>query len=128
MDTMAEYLDAAKERTGIKTDMELNFAIGFKGLVVSSLRSAKKLPSDDKMITIADMAGIPKEQALMDLNIWRAAGTTAEPIYKRMAAMMRGVVLGLLLILAVTYSAPARAADFGQSHSLIKSGMYIMVN
>lgn len=124
MRTLVEYLDAAKEKTGM-SDLELGFRIGYKSLVVYQLRKGQRTINEDAMMRLADIAGISREEAALDLAIWRAKGTEAAPVYERMAAMLRGVVLSAAF-LVVTYAAPAPAADFRQETPVIKSSLYIM--
>ena len=128
MKSLDWYIDEAKARSGIKSDRELSKFLGLSHVASNYWRQRRSYPTDDTMMRLAEMAHADPQLALIELNAWRNQGTRAAPVYERMAAMMRGVVLGFLLILAVTYSAPASAADFGPSHSLIKSGMYIMEN
>ncbi len=121
MKTIGFYLDCAKEKTGLSTDLALNFALGYKGLSVSDIRNGRKFPSDHVMLKLADMAGVPPEEALLDLNSWRTKGTSAAPIYERMARALHGIVLCFMLTLpALINPTPANASIY---HSLPEKGV-----
>ena len=66
------YMDKAKKLNGLKSDLALNRALGFKSSMASILRSGKSHISDEKMIELAKLAGEDEGQALVYLNIWRA--------------------------------------------------------
>jgi hypothetical protein len=75
------YIDTAKEKQGLKSDNELQRAMGYKGSQISFFRSGKSGISDDKMIQLARLGGHDETTALMDLNMWRASTPAVQSAY-----------------------------------------------
>lgn len=84
-----DYMQLAIKRQGLKGSNHLARELGLTSGAISILHSGKSLPSDDTMIKLADLAGLPKEEALIDLNIWRSANNPeVAKIWQRMAKMI----------------------------------------
>lgn len=96
------YLDKAKENSSISSDRQLGAHLGYKGSMISFLRHGKNLPSPDKMIEIADLAGEDQEQALLDLCMWNTRGK-AQEVYGSILQKISQVTV-CLLIFAPTLS------------------------
>lgn len=88
MTDLAHYLDLAKARQDLKSDRQLDQAIGAKGCNTFVYRKGRAWPSDETMIKIARLAGEDAHAALVDLAIWRS-GDAARVIWKEIAAKMR---------------------------------------
>lgn len=123
------YLDTAKRNRSIKSDAELSRSIGFKSNAVTFFRTRKSFPSDQTMIRIAELAGIDKGQALLDLNIWRTDGETRSA-YMSMAAILAqharhisASILAGLFVLFLSYS-PAHACEQTPNRFHAKSTNY----
>lgn len=112
------YIDKARQNSGATSDRKLSELIGMAPNTAFFWRSKKSFPSDDTMIRLAEIAQIDPQIALVELNAWRNHGTKAAPIYERMAAMLRGVVLTVVLALAflmVTSDNSAHASQVVQN-------------
>ena len=72
------YLDQAKVKNSISSDSKLCAALGYKGRMTTYLRKGQTLPSPDKMIDLAALAGIDEETALIDLGMWSTRGKARE--------------------------------------------------
>ncbi len=72
MRTIDIYCDEAIYRNNLKSDAGLSRALNYKGNTVSNFRTKRTWPSDATMIKLAELAGIPAEEAILDLGIWRA--------------------------------------------------------
>jgi transcriptional regulator with XRE-family HTH domain len=115
MPTVDDYLDRAKDAAGINSDRALSQALGVSHGSVSQIRTKRAWPSDELMIRLADLAGMDRGQALLDLNIWRSDGV-ARSIYKRLAR----AVAAALLVYALAFSGqpnPAQAASYSATTS-----------
>lgn len=112
-----QYLDLAKERQGFRSDNAINKALGFAGNSVNYWRQKKTWPSDERMIALADLAGIDPEIALLDLNIWRAAGKT-----KTIYLHMRNTLFPALFVALFSIE---QVRNIGAS---IINTLYIMLN
>ena len=103
------YIDLAKEKTGVKSDIKLGKLLGFKTSAVSYWRTGRSWPSDTTMIKLADLAGIPKEQALLELAYWRSEGETQE-VYKGLIKRLTGVFVLAFFAGMLAFSSPASAS------------------
>ena len=65
------YLDLAKAKNNIKSNNELARVMGMSGTAISWIYTKKAKPTEDTMIKLADLAGVDKKIALIDLNIYR---------------------------------------------------------
>ena len=72
MRTFNEYAEKAIERYGLTGYNNLARELNMNKATVSYFRSGKALPSEATMIKLAELAGLPKEEALIDLNLWRS--------------------------------------------------------
>lgn len=75
------YLDAAKQKNALTSDLALNRALGFKSSMCHYLRSGKSGISDEKMIELARLGGLDETTALMDLNMWRTSNPIVQKAY-----------------------------------------------
>lgn len=69
------YIETAKQNQGFKYDNQIDQALGFKASMMSMVKKGKTHLSDESMAKLADLAGVDKEIALLDLNIMRAPPT-----------------------------------------------------
>lgn len=113
--SLTDYLVAAKERTGLMSDRRLGVALGGSIEMVSQWRTQGKFPSEARMVRLADMAGVPRDQALLDLAEWKSDETTRDT-WRMIRAKIAGAAAAVLLLVSaqpVTSPAP---------------GLYIMEN
>lgn len=94
----ADYLDLARQRGGYPTDGRLCFALGMTSSSLSQLRNGKILPSDHTLLRVAEIAGIPAEQALMDLQRWRHPEGPARAAWDRVASIVQRNLAPIVLI------------------------------
>ncbi len=87
--TLNEYLDAAIVAGGFASDKALGRHLGYIGGSISAMRTGRMLPSDETMVRLAVMVGVPPEIALMDLNIWRAGGNQSRAAYRRIKDILK---------------------------------------
>lgn len=74
MATLNHYIDTARRARGGISDRRLSEQLGVSHGVVAHWRRGHILPSDDNMLALASLAGLPVGRALIDLNIWRTKG------------------------------------------------------
>ncbi|MBQ8347804.1 MAG: helix-turn-helix domain-containing protein [Alphaproteobacteria bacterium] len=98
MRTIKDYISEAQKKQGIPSNNKLASALGITPSGVSVLYKGKSLPTDETMIKLAELAGIPEEEALVDLSIWRNADS---PKTKEIWEKIRHIVLSLCLTMAV---------------------------
>lgn len=81
MQTIDDYLDAARTARDLKSDRELCKALGVSAPVVNHWRSKRSWPSDAAMVRLAELADKEPSTALLNLNYWRAEGA-ARSVYQ----------------------------------------------
>lgn len=99
------YCDRAKAQAGVATDRALADLIGIQPPTVSQMRAGKSPPSPATMHRLAELAGVPDDQAALDLARWQAERDPAaawmvaslERLFRH-AAGSAAVLLLLLLI------------------------------
>ena len=72
MKNFHDYLTLAINRHGLRGNNALAREIGINSAAMSALYNGKSLPAESTMIKLAELAGLPKEEALIDLNLWRS--------------------------------------------------------
>lgn len=106
LNNVQHYIDAAKERNGYKSDRALDRALALSGAAVSHWRTGRSFPTDDTMVKLADLAGIDRRAAMLDLCIWRTAGA-ARKVFEDIAKTAAAV----LLVFALSNAPPVAAGD-----------------
>ncbi|GEM_PF-2519411 len=108
------YLDKAKENAGIKYDAGLASLLGISRSYITHFRKGIDTPAPALMLHIADVAGIDRDLALMDLNIWNSQGDV-QKAYICLAKRIQHFMLILCVSLCAMFSMPAKASEASQS-------------
>lgn len=116
MPTIDEYIDRAKERGGYTSDRQLSVALGMAGPALNMWRTKRSWPSDERMIALATIAGLPVEQALCDLNIWRAKSEPTRAMYSK----IRDQLAQLAVLLCVVFAAVAGPTGTERAQAAIR--------
>ncbi len=104
MKNFNEYAEKAIKRYGLTGYNNLAREIGVTKCVMSNFRHGKLTPSDETFLKIVELAGLPKEEALIDLNLWRSKNNPElNKIWQRLAKMV-----GCLLTFSVCASFAAK--------------------
>ena len=113
------YLNAAKAARGIQSDNQLAKALETTRAHVSDMRAGHRLPGDELMSRLAELAGEDRELALLRLNYWSARHGTAKATYKRMIERL-GYAAGVAAFgfTALGAPSPAPAAFSDKSYSV----------
>lgn len=116
------YLNAAKAARGLQSDNQLAKALDTTRAHVSDMRAGHRLPGDELMSRIAEMAGEDRELALLRLNYWRARHGTAKATYKRMIERL-GYAAGVAAFGFTALGAPSPPARaFSESADAVYYG------
>lgn len=84
-----DYAEKAINRYGLTGYNNLAREIGIKKSSMSALRAGKTCPTEENMIRLAELAGMPKEEALIDLNLWRSKDKPeVQKIWQRLSKMI----------------------------------------
>ena len=73
MKNFSDYANIAINRHGLRGVNALARELQIKSSSMSRLNTGKSLPAESTMLKLAELAGLPKEEALIDLNLWRSA-------------------------------------------------------
>lgn len=93
-----DYAEKAIVRYGLAGQNALAAEIGINKSAMSQLTTGRTLPSDDTMIKLAELAGLPKEEALIDLNLWRSKDKPeVQKIWQRLSKMIGCALLVSIL-------------------------------
>lgn len=111
MHTVDQYIDAACQRKGF-TDRQLGKYLGKSHATVCHWRTKRSWPSDDTMIALAEVAGMDIDQALLDLNTWRATGP-ARAAYERIASRLAVAAFAIFFVMGHGKTAPAQSLTAG---------------
>ncbi|MGC2854196.1 helix-turn-helix domain-containing protein [Novispirillum sp. DQ9] len=76
-----DYVDLAKTRNNITSDNQLARRMNINHSSISTWRNKKAWPAERTMLDLADLAGIPRTIALLELNYWRSV-PEAQSTYK----------------------------------------------
>lgn len=124
MKNFTDYAEKAINRYGLTGYNNLARELGLNKATLSFFRSGKALPSESTMIKLAELAGLPKEEALIDLNLWRSKDKPElQKVWQRLAKMI-GAILFTLLIPGVSYASetivtPSDTIDYVYFYSII---------
>jgi len=140
MRELKHYIEAAKARTSCPSDRQFAKLLGIGTTTLFHWNTGRNFPSDEMMTKIASLAGMDRDAALLDLNIWRAPEGLARSTYidiarrlgKSAAALFLAGTLGAVAA-AMSPSPAARAAEFSQRTNAAQVRMaaeplYIMEN
>lgn len=98
MRDLSTYLDLAKLRQGLVSDNQLAIAWNVRRQSVHDYRNGIAMPRADKLLQLAEMAGIPAKEAYLEMMVWQAEHTRQD----RAAEIARD-------LLRVVQSTPAKA-------------------
>lgn len=119
MRTFQDYVFEARRKQEIYSNEKLAKAIGIAGPSLSVMFNNKTLPAEETILKLAELAGIPPEEALIDLQIWKAKSPEAKSIWERMRNMIISLCIALFVI---TYNHSA----FAKNH--LKTTSYSEIN
>lgn len=124
LNTVRDYLDAARAKHGIKSDRALSVAMGLKPQAVCDVRLGKSLPSDATMLRLCELAGADPTRGLIQLNVWRASSSTVADQYSRILLRIAGAVLLGALVMVNSNTVEARTIT--EHRAIEHSDLYIM--
>lgn len=68
---MRSYVEKAQKNTDLNSLSKLSSALGLSQAALSGFLIGRAIPADKTMLKLANLAGIPAEQALIDVSLWR---------------------------------------------------------
>lgn len=71
MNSIDDYIRAARERAGLASDHALAAKLGVSPSLPSAWRTGRSVTSDEEMVKLARLGGQDEAEALIDLNRWR---------------------------------------------------------
>lgn len=125
MRTIDNYIDKAREKTGATSDRNLAKILDIDNSSITHWRTKRSWPADDTISKLAELAGIPQDEALLELNAWRSTGET-QNIYKRLIEKLNGVLTLLIIVFAALHSTPSYAAIAGKNTNPLLNHKYTL--
>ena len=111
-----DYTNKVIARYGLRGQNAVAREIGITTASMSQFTTGKALPSESTMIKLAELAGLPKEEALIDLNLWRSKDKPElQKVWQRLSKM-----IGAVALVAVTSTFSAK--DCFANEILMKAG------
>lgn len=99
-----DYTEKAVTRYGLRGQNAVARELGITTASMSQFNTGKAVPSEETMIKLAELAGLPKEEALIDLNLWRSKNDPKRhEIWQRISKMV-GCLLLLIICLLPSFS------------------------
>lgn len=98
---LTEYLDRARQAAGIDSDRRLAVALGISQTTIRQYRAGLAAPSPERMVTLAELAGVPPRVALLDCLAWRSDGPRSRELVAEILASVKGLAAAILLALLV---------------------------
>ncbi len=113
MKNFTDYAEKAISRFGLSGYNNLAREIGVTKCVMSQFRHNKATPSDETFLKIVELAGMPKEEALIDLNLWRSKDKPElQKVWQRLSKMIGCYAAPLLFLLNIPFAAPILLSSF----------------
>lgn len=125
--TIDQYLDLAKERSGIQSDRGLARTLKVQPATVNHWRTKRSIPSDALMINLARLAKEDETLALIVLNSWRSTGQPSIK-YLELAHKISAMVITLFLLFSILPASQSHAAPLsGNSGISVYYGKLIII-
>lgn len=103
------YTDKAITRYSLAGLNALGRELNISSAAISQMNTGKTLPSEETMLKLAELAGMPKEEALIDLNLWRSKNNPElQSVWIRLGKMIK--IVPIICALGVS------TADFYNTH------------
>lgn len=108
----SDYTNKVINRYGLRGQNAVARELNITSASMSNLMSGKILPSEETMIKLADLAGYPKEEALIDLNLWRSKNDPKRhEIWLRISKMIGCTSLAALISVNACFNSKTIASD-----------------
>lgn len=115
MRSLAWYLDTARARLEAASDAALSRRLELEKAAVAQYRNGRAFPSEDVMLRLAALCDVNPEEALCELQVWRAEQAQRSEraaVYKRLLAK---AVAGSVILLAMVAPGPGQSANASAS-------------
>lgn len=83
---LTDYLDRARERSGILSDNRLAMLLGVAHTSLLGWRRSLSVPTPAKMVRLAELAGVSPEVALLHRAAWQADDQASRDVMSRIIA------------------------------------------
>lgn len=112
MKNFSDYANIAINRHGLRGNNALAKMLCITSAGMSHLNTGKTLPTESTMIKLAELAGLPKEEALIDLNLWRSEkNPEIKAIWIRLSKMISKCLIFAIFTLSGQYQKTSEIKD-----------------
>lgn len=106
------YINRALELNDINSERKLARCLDISNSALTLYKLGQRCPTDTTIIKLAQLANIPVEQALIDLNMWRNSDNPEVlKVYQKLKNLFNGVTLNnsnILILLSFLSSIVVR--------------------
>ena len=106
------YINRALELNNINSERKLARCLDISNSALTLYKLGQRCPTDTTIIKLAQLANIPVEQALIDLNMWRNSDNPEVlKVYQKLKNLFNGVTLNnsnILILLSFLLSSVVR--------------------
>ncbi|GHU02559.1 hypothetical protein FACS1894186_7440 [Alphaproteobacteria bacterium] len=133
MHKINDYINQAMARNGFASKRQLSLSLGMAHNAVFYLTKRDIIPTDETLLKLADLAGIPAEEALLDLAQWRAKTSDNPRISlaweKIRAALAASGSKAVMLLIFLCFSSKNAAATpiFDSAKTVNVSGFLLAI-
>ena len=126
MKNFNDYMSLAINRQSLKSNNALARELNINNAAMSALFRGKSLPAESTMIKLAELAGLPKEEALIDLNLWRSEKQPeVKTVWLRLSKMITKCIMFAIL---TTGSSQVKTFKINDLNTYQESGQVYDVN
>ena len=95
-----EYTQKTIARLKLNSQNDVARALNITTASMSNFNTGKAFPSESTMLKLAELAGVEKEKALIDLNMWRAKDDADRlAVWQRISKMIGCFIITTLNLL-----------------------------
>lgn len=125
MKNIENYIERAKQNSSITSNNNLSLELGLSKGALSQFTTGRSFPKEETMVKLADLAGVDRETALLELAIWKTTGAAQ----KTFSNILQKISHAALVICALgafgLNSSPAHAVN--QSADFVYYGKYQVI-
>lgn len=117
-------LNAARQRANLTSDRQLAIALQLTAGAVNDYRKRRALPSEATTLKLADLAGWPREQTLIELQFCKV---TSDDVRAAWTAIAQKIAVSVVVAtLGLAFTTGQSAANETRTDCSSGAGLYIM--
>ncbi|GHU01517.1 hypothetical protein FACS1894186_4380 [Alphaproteobacteria bacterium] len=111
-----DYMTAARRNQNLNSNSKLATQIGITSTAICRLTQGYAIPADSTILKLAELAGIPAEEALIDVSLWRAElqykdNPAVKSAWEKLAKKIKLAVVLFFLSACPALASPSKPAQ-----------------